>query len=79
MQPGTGNQRAEARDASPSAPNTRIVILGGGFGGVFTARHLEKLFQRRPPHPTRSRSGGESKGGDRMSRSFWSVGTTFSS
>jgi NADH dehydrogenase len=24
------------------------VILGGGFGGVFTARHLEKLCKRRP-------------------------------
>src|SRR5262249_41239045 len=26
---------------------TNIVILGGGFGGVWTARKLEKLF---PPH-----------------------------
>ena len=26
----------------------RILILGGGFGGVATARHLERLF-RRPP------------------------------
>ena len=26
---------------------TRIVILGGGFGGVTTARHLERLCQRR--------------------------------
>jgi len=26
---------------------TRIVILGGGFGGVFTARHLERLCKRR--------------------------------
>jgi NADH dehydrogenase len=26
---------------------TRIVILGGGFGGVYTARHLEQLFKRR--------------------------------
>jgi NADH dehydrogenase len=25
----------------------RILILGGGFGGVYTARHLEKLFKRR--------------------------------
>ena len=23
----------------------RVVIIGGGFGGVFTARHLEKLFR----------------------------------
>jgi NADH dehydrogenase len=29
------------------APKTRILILGGGFGGVYTARHLEKLFGRR--------------------------------
>jgi len=26
----------------------RIVILGGGFGGVYTARHLERLLKRRP-------------------------------
>jgi NADH dehydrogenase len=26
---------------------TRIVILGGGFGGVYTARHLEKLCKGR--------------------------------
>jgi NADH dehydrogenase len=26
---------------------TRILILGGGFGGVYTARHLEKLCKRR--------------------------------
>jgi NADH dehydrogenase len=24
------------------------VVLGGGFGGAYTARHLEKLFKRRP-------------------------------
>jgi NADH dehydrogenase len=30
------------------AAKTRIVILGGGFGGVYTARHLEKLCKRRP-------------------------------
>ncbi len=30
-----------------SAPKKRIVILGGGFGGVYTARHLERLFRRR--------------------------------
>src|SRR5215831_20433762 len=29
-------------------PKTRIVILGGGFGGVYTARHLEQLCRDRP-------------------------------
>ncbi len=32
-------------DASPS--KKRIVILGGGFGGVYTARHLERLCKHR--------------------------------
>jgi NADH dehydrogenase len=27
--------------------STRIVVLGGGFGGVYAARHLERLFARR--------------------------------
>src|SRR6516162_9170037 len=31
-----------------SASQKRILILGGGFGGVYTARRLEKLFRRRP-------------------------------
>src|SRR6516162_1009718 len=30
-----------AADSQP--PKTRVVILGGGFGGVYTARHLERL------------------------------------
>src|SRR5262249_26989984 len=29
-------------------PKTRVVILGGGFGGVYTARHLERLCRDRP-------------------------------
>src|SRR5260370_27890513 len=29
------------------APKTRIVILGGGFGGGYTAHHLEKLCKGR--------------------------------
>jgi NADH:ubiquinone reductase (H+-translocating) len=33
--------------ARPSS-RTRIVVLGGGFGGVYTARHLEGLLKRRP-------------------------------
>ena len=31
-----------------STPKKRILILGGGFGAVVTARHLERLFRRRP-------------------------------
>jgi NADH dehydrogenase len=26
---------------------TRVIVLGGGFGGVYAARHLERLFARR--------------------------------
>src|SRR5258707_5917015 len=33
--------------ANSSVRKTRIVILGGGFGGVYTARHLEKLCKGR--------------------------------
>jgi NADH dehydrogenase len=33
--------------ADSQASQTRIVILGGGFGGVYTARHLEKLCRGR--------------------------------
>jgi NADH dehydrogenase len=36
----------EPTGADSQASRTRIVILGGGFGGVYTARHLEKLFRR---------------------------------
>src|SRR5207253_1472396 len=35
-------------DMDASASRKRILILGGGFGGVCTARHLEGLFKRRP-------------------------------
>lgn len=31
----------------PSASRQRILILGGGFGGVYTARHVERLCARR--------------------------------
>src|SRR6185295_16683785 len=30
-----------------SASKKRILILGGGFGGVYTARHLEQLLKHR--------------------------------
>ncbi len=35
------------RDTGTTAQRTRIVILGGGFGGLYTARHLEKRCRRR--------------------------------
>src|SRR5262245_41900625 len=31
-----------------AAAKHRVLILGGGFGGVYTARHLERLARRRP-------------------------------
>src|SRR4029077_18906846 len=31
-----------------SASKKRILILGGGFGGISTARHLEGFLRRRP-------------------------------
>src|SRR5580698_1943640 len=37
-----------ATSADSHAPATRILILGGGFGGVYTARHLETLCKGRP-------------------------------
>jgi NADH dehydrogenase len=41
------SQTAAATREDSHAPKTRIVILGGGFGGVYTARHLEKLCKGR--------------------------------
>ena len=38
----------KSRSASQPPATTRIVILGGGFGGVYTARSLERLLRRRP-------------------------------
>src|SRR5216684_2659263 len=32
---------------NPSILKKRILILGGGFGGVYTARHLERLLRGR--------------------------------
>jgi len=31
--------------SDPTNRRTRILILGGGFGGVYTARHLERLWR----------------------------------
>jgi NADH:ubiquinone reductase (H+-translocating) len=33
--------------SSETTKRTRIVIVGGGFGGVYTARHLEQLMRTR--------------------------------
>src|SRR5947209_8816832 len=43
-----GNPAPKESSSGRRAPKTRIVILGGGFGGVYTARHLEKLCKRQP-------------------------------
>jgi NADH dehydrogenase len=40
---GPGDQRPRVA-ATPILPNKRVVILGGGFGGVSTAKSLEHLF-----------------------------------
>src|SRR5215831_2188831 len=56
--PGTGDpeggplnqgfSRSHQRDhMDASTSKKRILILGGGFGGIYTARHLEGLFKRR--------------------------------
>src|SRR6516165_4303634 len=39
---------SSAQPALGSPSRTRIVIVGGGFGGIYTAHHLEKIFWRRP-------------------------------
>jgi NADH dehydrogenase len=44
---GEGERQARSVTGS-AAPKTRIVILGGGFGGVSTAWHLVRLCRRRP-------------------------------
>lgn len=43
LRPPASEQRAVA-----TVPETRVVILGGGFGGVSTAQRLERLFARDP-------------------------------
>jgi len=35
-------------EPSTSAPRTRIVVLGGGVGGLAAARHLDRWVARRP-------------------------------
>jgi NADH dehydrogenase len=44
----TGFDQNSATGDDSKASTTRILILGGGFGGVYTARHLESLCKRRP-------------------------------
>ncbi len=46
--PSTAVSAAPAVPPAAAAPRTRIVVLGGGFGGLWAARHLERLFARRP-------------------------------
>jgi NADH dehydrogenase len=46
--PSTAVSAAPAVSPASAAPRTRIVVLGGGFGGLWAARNLERLFARRP-------------------------------
>jgi NADH dehydrogenase len=48
MSQTTGSSQDRPAIGAGPPPKTRIVILGGGFGGVYTARHLERLCKRRP-------------------------------
>jgi NADH dehydrogenase len=47
-QAACGTTKEKIMAEAKQTARTRIVILGGGFGGVYTARHLEKLCRRRP-------------------------------
>jgi NADH:ubiquinone reductase (H+-translocating) len=47
-QPLPVGQHRAAIDSGSMAKKTRILILGGGFAGLYTARHLEKLLKNRP-------------------------------
>jgi NADH dehydrogenase len=40
--------RTQGYDAGSSSVGTRIVVVGGGFGGAFVVRRLERLFRRWP-------------------------------
>src|SRR5579871_4525118 len=46
VRPMTADLRAP--EIAARGRQTRIVILGGGFGGVYTASHLERLLRHRP-------------------------------
>jgi len=35
----------------------KIVILGGGFGGVYTLKYLHKFFHKRTPYQSKARYG----------------------
>src|SRR5688500_15647646 len=46
---GRGAKPPPARIIEPGVTHrTRILVLGGGFGGVYTALHLERAFRRDP-------------------------------
>ena len=38
-------EKMEEPPASSASPSMRVVVLGGGFGGVATARHLERALR----------------------------------
>lgn len=43
--PFLGVRFRRPRARRPEAPRHRVLVLGGGFGGVYTALELEKLFE----------------------------------
>jgi hypothetical protein len=64
----------------------RVVVLGGGFGGVATVRHLERVLRRRTDieitlvsreNPGSAASRGEHQGGHQRTGTFrvhvWTV------
>ncbi len=39
--------QSEQNDAKAGPQNCRVLILGGGFGGIYAALEMEKLLRRR--------------------------------
>jgi NADH dehydrogenase len=48
MQCGDGNETLESENLEPASVSTarRVLILGGGFGGIYAALELERLTRR---------------------------------
>jgi len=44
-----------------SDPTQRVIVLGGGFGGVYAAMHLERVFAMDLVQFATTRSNGASR------------------